>query len=121
MRKKQEKRTMILPVVRISSSEKKAIKKAYQASSFPSQSAFIRHKIFSNGTVKDSSEALQEELRKADALDELRKMEAVILEMVKLRKLKKERASDKKELLLYASLIKMNRNIQSQLTLNEIQ
>jgi len=121
MRKKKEKRTAVLPVVRISLKEKKAIRQAYLSSSFPTQSAFLRYKILSNELEKDSSDALKMELKMADTLDGLQKMEANILEIVKERKLKKERAKDKKELLKYASLIKMVRELQQKITLNDIQ
>jgi len=116
---KREKRTTVLPVIRVSPSEKKAIKEAFLSSSFPSQSAFIRYKVLTTAEKKDSSVALKEELRKADLLDSLQKIEATILQITKLRNLKKEKEADRKELLLYASVIQTSRLIQSQFSLND--
>ena len=111
----KEKRTTVLPVVRVSLSEKEAIKQAYLSSSFSNQSAFIRSTLLEKSPSTVAEKRLQEELISGTIFTEVRKMETRILQMVKELKEEEGPKLDKKKLLPHAKLLQSIKKIMEQL------
>jgi len=115
MHQLNEKRTTVLSVVRVSPSEKEAIKQAYLSSSFSNQSTFIRATLLEKSRITEAEKRLQDELLSAKVFEELGKMETQILKMVQELKLKEGPKMDKKKLLLPAKLLQSIKIIKEQL------
>jgi len=60
MKQKKQNRSAVLPLVRVTPTEKKEIQEAYLASPFPNQSAFIRAKLLDTAHELDTVEAFGE-------------------------------------------------------------
>ena len=110
-----EKRSTVLPVVRVSPSEKKAIKQAYLSSSYSNQSAFIRSALLEKSLNTEAEKRLQDELIAGKIFGEVEKMEAEILQMVRELKVKEGAKIPKKRLLPYAKLLQCVKIIKEKL------
>jgi len=115
MHKVKEKRSTVLPVVRVSPSEKEAIKQAYLSSSFSNQSSFIRATLLEMTPNLEAEKRLQEELLSGKIYEEVDKMEARILQMVQEIKVKEGGKLDKKKLFPHAKLMQSIKIIKEQL------
>ncbi len=111
----KEKRSTVLPVIRVSPSEKEAIKKAYLASSYANQSTFIRSTLLEKSSLTVNEKRLQAELTAGKIYKETTKIEAQILKMVQELKIKEGGQLNKKHLLPYAKLLQSIKIIKAQL------
>lgn len=111
MRKNKEKRTTDLPHIRLTPTEKASIKTAFLASDFPTQSAFIRAKLLCQDKKINAQIVRRQQLKSAELVDELQKIEQAIHDFAGLRQRIKTNVTDKKELLSLASIIYETRKI----------
>ena len=110
-----EKRSTVLPVIRVSPSEKRAIKRAFLSSSYANQSSFIRSTILEKTVTTVGEERLEKEILFSKIFEEVEKIEAQILQMVQELKIKEGGQLNKKHLLPYAKLLQSIKTIKAQL------
>ena len=110
-----EKRSTVLPVIRVSPSEKEAIKQAYLSSSYANQSTFIRSTLLEKSVTTTGEKQLERELLFGKIYGELEKIETQILQMVRALKVKQGAQLDKKSLLPHAKMLQCIKKIKKQL------
>ena len=119
MKQKKQNRSAVLPLVRVTPTEKKEIQEAYLASPFPNQSAFIRAKLLDTAHELDTVEAFGEVILMGKITDLLNAIGGKIVKIVKLRKEESTIKMDKKETELFTDILKNIQKAQSELLKKE--
>ena len=119
MSKTKEKRIAVLPLIRVTPTEKAQIKNIFSTSNFPTQSAFIRARLLERETIMDQEKALKEELQVVELLANFEKIEAHVSQLARTRKRIKTNKQDKEELLLLAAILQISKKMKLLFTLKE--
>jgi len=119
MSQKKEKRTTVLPVVRVSPSEKEAIRKSYLSSSFSNQSSFIRSILLGTCNLSEAELRLQKELLLTEIFSGIEDIQTKLLRIIKEKEAEQSDNFDNKSLLRYTEMFDKLKNIKEQLYQNE--
>lgn len=119
MRQTKEKRTKVLPVIRVTPNEKEAIKNAFLTSPYANQSAFIRSRLLQNDQLNDAEKRLQEEVLFGEIFNAIEKIEQQIQQMAAAKKREQGDQMDRLMLIPFAKVIQWTRKIRELITPND--
>lgn len=119
MQQTKEKRTAVLPVIRVSPNEKEAIKNAFLNSPYANQSAFIRSRLLQDPRLNDAEKRLQEELLFGEIYTAIEKIEGQIQQIVAEKKRTQGDQIDRLVLLPFAKVIQWTKKIKELITQND--
>lgn len=117
MKEKREKRTEILPYLRLTPSEKKAIIAEYNATKYPNRATFIRAKLLEKVIFKRKEKVLDAEIAAGKLVNELNKLGNNVNQIAKALNTYKDGKMSKEELLVLATTAKLLLKIKDILTI----
>ncbi|MEM1118974.1 MAG: plasmid mobilization relaxosome protein MobC [Bacteroidota bacterium] len=116
MSKKREKRTEILPYIRLTPSEKKAIIAEYKATKYPNRAAYIRAKLLEKTTFRYKEKVLDAEIAAGKLVTELNRLGNNINQIAKVLNTYKDGKMRQEELMTIATTAKLLLQIKQILT-----
>lgn len=116
MTEKREKRTEILPYIRLTPSEKKAIIAEYKATKYPNRATFIRAKLLEKNTFRRKEKELDAEIAAGKLVTELNRVGNNINQIAKVLNTYKDGKMSRDQLLVLVSAVKLLSKIKHILT-----
>lgn len=116
MEKKREKRTEILPYLRLTPSEKKQIIAEYEVSKYPNRATFIRAKLLEKVIFKRKEKVLDAEIAAGKLVNELNKLGNNVNQIAKVLNTYKDGKMSRDQLLVLVSTVKLLSKIKNILT-----
>ncbi len=116
MQEKREKRTEILPYIRLTPSEKKAIIKEYKAAKYPNRAAFVRAKLLDKTKLRYKEKVLDAEIAAGKLVTELNRLGNNINQIAKVLNTYKDGKIRQEELLVIGVTAKLLLQIKQILT-----
>lgn len=116
MQKEREKRTEILPYIRLTPSEKRTIIAEYEATKYPNRAAYIRAKLLEKTKFKYKEKVLDAEIAAGKLVTELNRLGNNINQIAKVLNTYKDGKMRKEELLIIAATAKLLLQIKQILT-----
>ncbi len=107
MKETEEKRTAILPIIRLKPSEKTAIDTEFEQSFYSNKSEFIRYKLLDKTYSKYRQQRFEATIKAGELLDALGKMGNNINQIAKVLNTYKDGKMKREELLVMVSAIKL--------------
>lgn len=107
MSEKREKRTEILPYIRLTPSEKKEILAEYETAKYPSRAAFVRAKLLEKTTLRYNEKVLDAEIAAGKLVTELNRLGNNINQIAKELNRKKDGKIEQEALLIIAATAKL--------------
>ena len=116
MAEKREKRTEILPYIRLTPSEKKAIIAEYKVTKYPNRATFIRAKLLEKTTFRRKEKELDAEIAAGKLVTELNSVGNNINQIAKVLNTYKDGKMSRDQLLVLVSAVKLLSKIKHILT-----
>jgi len=118
MEKTTEKRTAILPIIRLTPSEKIAIDNEFKGAPFPNKSAFLRYKLLNKKYSEYKKMEYEAEIAAGKMVTQLNQLGNNINQIARRLNSQKEENLKKKEVVILASTAKLLLQIKKILTQN---
>ena len=107
MKETEEKRTAILPIIRLKPSEKTAIDTEFERSFYSNKSEFIRYKLLDKTYSKYRQQRFEATIKAGELLDALGKIGNNVNQIAKVLNTYKDGKMRREELLVIVSAIKL--------------
>ena len=116
MQEKREKRTEILPYIRLTPSEKRAIIAEYKTTKYPNRASFIRTKLLEKVKFKRKEKVLDAEIAAGKLVTELNRLGNNVNQIAKALNTYKDGKMSKEQLFILANTAKLLLKIKQILT-----